>query len=232
LKRCCKYSKGPNKSLRRRWWTCRTFKRCKKEADSSKVFCKFSKHKNDCFARKCCSTKFLNKKRVSHQCRVGQRQCRLKVKRTCRFLHKNGCTRRYCCRIKERDGKQVFKTCRSSLKRHCPTITKRKCSWKSVNSRCKHQLCCTSRFRSKTRIFHNCFVKRRKCKRIQKRVCWRRITKNLKRGKCFHKTCCIQRLINHKLKTIRKSCVRRVKCSINKRSVHTRCHWRIGKKPM
>jgi len=228
-KRCCKHLKGPNKSLKRRWFTCRTFKRCKKEAHSSKHICKFIQHPNSCFHKKCCTTKYLNKKRVGYQCRVGQKQCRLKVTRKCRFIHKNKCTRRYCCRIKTRDNKQVFKTCRTSLKRNCPTITKNKCTWKSINSRCKHQLCCTSRFRSNTRIFHTCFVKRRKCARIQKRVCWKRITKSLKRGKCIHRSCCTQRLINHKLKTIRKSCVRRVKCLINKRSVHTRCNWRAGK---
>jgi len=108
-------------------------------------------------------------------------------------------------------------------------LQKKTCKWKNVTPSCKNKVCCTSRYRAGSRIFHNCFVQRKKCKRIQKRTCWNRKTKNLKRGKCITRSCCIQRLIHKKLKTIRKSCFRRTKCSKGRFNVHTRCHFRLTK---
>jgi len=204
-KKCCKYTVGPNNTLRRRWWTCKSSRRCHKGNDQSRVKCKFIRQKNNCYKRKCCTTRLLNKKRVTHKCRVGQVQCRVIVRRKCRFISKDGCKRRYCCRSQYRDGKRVFRTCRSSINRICPTITKKSCKWKSINLRCKNKVCCTNRWKGKNRIFHNCFVERKKCDRAQKRTCWKRITKTIKRGKCIHRSCCIQRLVSKKLKVIRKN---------------------------
>jgi len=42
--------------------------------------------------------------------------------------------------------------------------------------------------------------KEKNVKEYKKRTCWNRKTKNLKRGKCITRSCCIQRLIHKKLK--------------------------------
>jgi len=204
-------------------------KKCKKAKDSSNVSCTFLKDTNNCYRRNCCTSRYSNKKRVSHTCRTGQRQCRLIVRRACIWKSKNECRRRHCCRTISRDGVEVFKTCRKSIRRDCPTITRRKCKWNRLSNGCqKKKVCCVSRWRAQVRIFNTCYSGETKCKRIQKRSCWNKESKSLKRGKCHIKSCCDVRL-NHntkKLKTIKKTCSRHVSCIKNAVHTHQRCHWR------
>jgi len=92
----------------------------------------------------------------------------------------------------------------------------------------KKKVCCVSRWRAQVRIFNTCYSGETKCKRIQKRSCWNKESKSLKRGKCHIKSCCDVRL-NHntkKLKTIKKTCSIHVSCIKNAVHTHQRCHWR------